>query len=219
MGVPVTGVQVNDLSVVVGDQVILAPTTFVVRPGQSLAVIGPSGSGKSTLLSCLTGWRTPTTGTVIVGDHLVSTQSRTGRAKWRRDRVGMMQQDAHLLDELTVRENVELVLSFRGTVTSSAQRVGHVMDALAITHMADGSVDTLSGGERQRVSVARALVNACDLLVADEPTASLDRQHADDVAEELITTAAAIGAPLVLATHDPRVASRCDAVVNLGERT
>ena len=213
-----TRVQVTDLSVVVGDQVILAPTTFIVQPGRSLAVIGPSGSGKSTLLSCLTGWRTPTAGTVMVGDRLVSSQSGTDRANWRRDHVGMVQQDAYLLDELTVRENVELVLSFRGTLKSSVQRVERVMDALAITHLADGPVVTLSGGEHQRVAVARALVNACDLLVADEPTASLDRENADWVAKELLTTAATIGAPVVLATHDPLVAARCDAVVNLADR-
>lgn len=212
----IDGLQVRDLSVVVGDQTILAPTTFMVRRSRSLAVVGPSGSGKSTLLSCLTGWRTPTSGEVRVGEQVITSMSPSQRATWRRNRVGVVQQDAHVLEELTVRENVELILTFRRSVKTERGRVGQVMERLGIDRLDERSIMGLSGGERHRVAVARGLVNAEDLLVADEPTASLDRAAADAVAGELIETASRLGAPLVLATHDPQVAARCDEVLDLG---
>lgn len=208
-------VRALDVSVVVGDQVVLAPTTFVVRAGTSLAVTGPSGSGKSTLLSCISGRREVTSGSVQVGDREISGLGEGARGRWRRDYVGVVEQEPHLLEELSVQENVELVLGFRGERIGGS-RTRQVMEALGIDGLARRSVLDLSGGERQRVAVARALVNARSVLVADEPTASLDRTAADVVAHHLIEVASVLGAPLILATHDPLVASRCDAELDLG---
>lgn len=210
-----SSLQVMDLEVVVGEQVILPPTTFALGTATSIAVMGPSGSGKSTLLSCVSGGRAPTAGTVVVGDVDLCRLPRSARASWRRDRVGLIQQDPHLLEELTVRENVGLILAFRGDRRDVSSVVDEILAHLGIGDLRDRSIADLSGGERQRVSIARGLVNARDLLVADEPTASLDRANADVVAAQLVDAAAAVGAPLVLATHDPSIAQRCDAILDL----
>lgn len=200
----------------VGGREILPPTSFSVADGGSVAIVGPSGSGKSTLLECLTGWRAVSGGQVVIDGAEPLGKDAASRDAYRRNEVGVLFQEHDLLPELTVGENVALLETFRGGPAGIERRVADHLDLVGLAGRQGSAVTTLSGGEAQRVAVARALLSAKSLLVADEPTAALDRANADNVSALLIDLSRRRGIPLVLATHDRRVAERCDEVVDLG---
>lgn len=198
-----------------GNQV--APVTAVdradleVAPGQFVAIEGPSGSGKTTLLGLLGGLELPDEGAVILLGHDLARLSLAERARLRRQRVGSIFQSYGLLASLDVLDNVALPLTLAGI--SGRERVARATAALAEVGMADrpaARVDELSGGERQRVGIARALVIEPWILLADEPTGSLDDEHANQVLDLLTSAVRARGAALVLVTHDATSAARAD---------
>ncbi|MBC9957723.1 ATP-binding cassette domain-containing protein [Yimella sp. cx-51] len=205
----------DDICVEVGGELILPPTSVQIGAGESVAVTGPSGSGKSTFLDCISGWRGASGGSLVIGDTKISALSARQRSHFRRASVGVIFQEAHLLGELTVAENVGIVARFRGDQRAMAQ-IPDVLSEVGLGDRARSSVSRLSGGEAQRVAVARAVVSAVGVLVADEPTAALDRVNADLVAGLLVQACRARNIPLVLATHDPAVAARCTQSVELG---
>src|SRR5437763_3036534 len=148
---------------------------IAVEPGELLAIIGPSGCGKSTLLHLLTGIDTPTTGRVILGDIEMSLKTAEERARLRRTHMGLLFQAHGLLPGLTVGENVTLPLALSGV--GRAERLARAADLLAMVDLADRQndlPDDLSGGQRQRVALARALATSPSIVLADEPTGSLD---------------------------------------------
>lgn len=179
--------------------------------------MGPSGSGKSSLLGCVTGVVTPTAGEVVVAGEQVTGLSRGRRATARRRLMGMIYQEAMLLPELDVVENVAVTLIFDGVSRSRALgQARERLSELGIGDLADRRLDEISGGQAQRVAVARALVRPeVRLVVADEPTASLDHDNAQRATELLLDQARRVGAGVLLATHDREVARRCDAVLDL----
>ncbi|MBA2530139.1 MAG: ABC transporter ATP-binding protein [Euzebyales bacterium] len=202
----------------VGRTTLLASTTFTVGKGEALAIVGPSGSGKTTLLGCVSGTVVPSRGSVVVGGTEVSSLAVGARARFRRNHVGPIFQDPELLDELSVVENVALSLIFSGVArTEALRRAAQLLERLGMGAHVEARTATLSGGEAQRVAVARALVKRSAIVVADEPTASLDAEHAAEVTQLLITTARESGTALLLATHDVTVASECDRVLSLRE--
>lgn len=204
--------------VMVGRTTLLASTTFTVGKGEALAIVGPSGSGKTTLLGCVSGTVVPSRGSVVVGGTEVSSLAVGARARFRRIHVGPIFQDPELLDELSVVENVALSLIFSGVArTEALRRAAQLLERLGMGAHVEARTATLSGGEAQRVAVARALVKRSAIVVADEPTASLDAEHAAEVTQLLITTARESGTALLLATHDVTVASECDRVLSLRE--
>jgi ABC-type lipoprotein export system ATPase subunit len=198
-----TGVAVSARGVVVvrdGRRVVDA-VDVDLRPGEVLAVTGPSGSGKSTLLAVLAGLVEPEGGEVTPAD--------------RGEHRGVVFQSYGLLPVLTAAENVELPLQIAGAARDEI--AARALDALAragLAEVPDRLAEELSGGQRQRVAVARALVVAPGLLVADEPTAELDADSAAIVLAALRAEAEA-GASVVLATHDPEVALLCDRTLHL----
>lgn len=208
-------ISCEDLSVAFGDAQVLTAVDFAVGRGESVAVMGPSGTGKTTLLDCITGLRVPDSGRVVVNGAQVSALSRTARSDFRRTKVGLLFQSPELLDELTVVENVALLHVLSGTNRRQA-RVD-AQDALELVGMAghaDKQVSQLSGGEAQRVGLARALAKQdIEIFVADEPTASLDPVNARSVAQLVIDRCRNRPMPLVMATHDERVAALCDRMV------
>ncbi|WP_431843487.1 ABC transporter ATP-binding protein [Calidifontibacter indicus] len=214
VGLPPVSLIVDSVCAKVGDTVILPPTSAQLEGGESLAVVGPSGSGKTTFLDCVSGWRSATSGRVVVDGTDVTALPGRQRARFRRTKVGVIFQEAHLLRELTVAENVGIVARFRGDRDALSQ-VATVLAEVGLDDRAGDSVMTLSGGEAQRVAVARAVVSAVGVLVADEPTASLDRANAETVASMLIRACELRNIPLVLATHDLAVAARCSRFVDL----
>jgi putative ABC transport system ATP-binding protein len=183
--------------------------TLQVQPGEVLAVLGPSGSGKSTLLNMIAGLDRPTTGSVTVDGLRVDGLNETASAKYRRSRVGMVFQFFHLLDDLTVADNVLLPAQLSGMAPArAAARAAELLEQLGIDRHARAYPGRLSGGERQRVAVARALMNRPPLLLADEPTGALDTASGADV-RDLLRELNADGQSIVLVTHDLALAESC----------
>jgi putative ABC transport system ATP-binding protein len=190
-------------------QEILASVDVIVEPGESLAVTGPSGSGKTTLLSLLSGLARPTAGEVYIDGKPLT--SFAGPALG----VAVVLQGYGLVSLLTAAENIEVALRAAGRSPAFAIRAAREMLAhLGLEAHADQLVEELSGGQQQRTAVARALALEPRLLIADEPTAELD-SAARAVALARMFEVAINGGSLILATHDPEVAARCDRILDL----
>ncbi|MDX2296887.1 MULTISPECIES: ABC transporter ATP-binding protein [Streptomyces] len=187
----------------------LDDVSLTVMPGEAVAVLGPSGSGKSTLLNLIAGLDRPDAGTVTVDGVRVDRLGEAGSALHRRARIGMVFQFFHLLDDLTVTENVVLPARLAGTGRREAgRRAAELLESLGIARHARALPGRLSGGERQRVAVARALMNRPALLLADEPTGALDTAAGEDVGG-LLAALHAEGQSIVLVTHDLALARSC----------
>lgn len=183
--------------------------------GELVAIVGPSGSGKSTLGALIAGIDRPTSGSLVIDGVRIDQLSDDRLARWRGGNVGIVFQDFHLLPTLTARENVELAVRFADRSASRRSRRDRSLEALRSVGLDAKSKrlpNQLSGGEQQRVAVARALVTRPGLIVADEPTGSLD-QESGAVVFDLLVGVAAAGTTVVLITHDDRLARRADRVV------
>ncbi|MEV4413595.1 ABC transporter ATP-binding protein [Catellatospora sp. NPDC049609] len=185
----------------------LSGVDLTVHAGEAVAVMGPSGSGKSTLLNVIAGLDRPTGGTVEVAGVRVDKLSETALARFRSAHVGIIFQFFHLLDEMTVRDNVLLPARLAGMRTAQARsRADELLERLGIAGKSDDYPARLSGGQRQRVAIARALMNRPQLLLADEPTGAVDQQAAAGV-RDLLHELSADGLTLLLVTHDPQLAT------------
>jgi putative ABC transport system ATP-binding protein len=182
--------------------------------GSLAAVTGPSGSGKSTLLHLLGAMDVPDTGTVRVGKEEVTALSRRERVAYRR-RIGFVFQAFHLLPALTAVDNVAAPLLPYRTGFDKHERARELLGAVGLAGREDSLPSELSGGQQQRVAIARALANDPHLLLADEPTGNLDSRTGEELLELLLELRAKRGTTVVVATHDPVVASRCDRIVRL----
>ena len=188
--------------------------SLAVPPGASLAITGPSGCGKSTLLGLIGGLDAPTTGRVSIGDRDISTLPEPDRARVRRHEIGLVFQSDNLLPFLTATENVNVQLSLDRSGDGN-ERSLELLAELGLAHEATRFPDQLSGGQRQRVALARALIHGPSLIVADEPSGSLDAASAAASMDLLLAAQRASGATLVLVTHDPAVAARLDRTVGM----
>lgn len=186
-----------------GAVVALKGVSLQLPAGAGLLLQGPPGTGKSTLLALAGGLLRPTTGDVTVGDRAISRLPEHALARFRLHTVGFLFQAFRLLRGFTARENVELALVPAGlTAEQRRERAQAVLEELDMAHRADFRVNDLSGGEQQRVALARALVGDPGLLIADEPTSSVDRPTAEVVLSRLLARKQA-GATVILASHDP----------------
>ncbi|MEM6672309.1 MAG: ATP-binding cassette domain-containing protein [Planctomycetota bacterium] len=189
-----------------------------VETGSSLALCGPSGCGKTTLLHLVAGLLPVARGSVRVGKRELRGLSEARRRAFRRDEVGLVFQNARLIDYLSVRDNILVVEHCAGFVRPLAkplQRCAALAERLGIDHLLHQRSDRISQGEAQRVAIARALLREPPLVLADEPTASLDDTSAAATIDLLIAAAREQGATLVVATHDPRSRDACDARFDL----
>jgi putative ABC transport system ATP-binding protein len=187
-----------------------------IAPGELVAVMGPSGCGKSTLLHLAGGLEDPDAGAVLVGGRDLATVDATARAALRRQEVGYVFQRLNLVVSLTALENVMLPLDLEGVRQREARtRAREALAAVGLTDSLDRYPDDFSGGQQQRIAVARALVVERQLVLADEPTGSLDTVTGDAVIELLAGLPATTGAAVVLVTHEPRYAAWADRVVFL----
>jgi putative ABC transport system ATP-binding protein len=187
-----------------------------VRPGELLALTGPSGSGKSTILNLCGLIDTPDSGEIVLGGKKINGLNEAQRTRLRRDALGFVFQNFNLVPVMTVAENVDYPLFIAGvSLPERRQRVAAQLKAVGLLEHAQHRPDALSGGQRQRVAIARALVKRPKLVIADEPTASLDSHTADQVLELMRELGHAEGAAFVIATHDSRLSNRCDRVVAL----
>lgn len=193
--------------------------SLTLRGGEMCALVGVSGSGKSTLLHILGGLLSPDSGSVRVGDTDVTALARDQLAAYRRDTVALVFQEYNLLPMLTAEENVAVVGYLAGVNESAARsRAREALAAMGLAEHADRYPAQMSGGQRQRVAIARALAGGSttgkELLLADEPTGSLDMNTTIDIVAAL-RQAANTGLAVLVATHDPAVVEGCDRVVHI----
>jgi putative ABC transport system ATP-binding protein len=211
------GLSVSDLEVTApSGRTLLAVPDFALEPGTCLGVRGPSGAGKSTFLFSLAGLAENATGSVSWGGAGLMRLSAEARAKFRRHHVGMVFQDFLLFEELSAAANAALPGAYasRSRQSNIAATAKSVLSRLGITHGAR-TVESFSGGERQRVAIARALAANPEIILADEPTASLDRKTADALINDLVTLARDEGKTLIAVSHDPAVHVRMDRVIEI----
>lgn len=187
---------------------ILDDVSFSIAQGQSLAITGASGSGKSTLLGMLAGLDLPSSGEVHLLGQALSQMNEDGRAAFRASNVGFVFQSFQLLPNLNALENVMLPLELAGLPAEEAAK--QMLSRVGLSERLHHYPSTLSGGEQQRVSIARAFVMHPVLLFADEPTGSLDEATGAKVIDLMFELALQQNTTLVLVTHDPSLAARCD---------
>jgi putative ABC transport system ATP-binding protein len=186
-----------------------------IRTGEYFSISGPSGCGKSTLLSLIGLLDSPTGGHYWLKSRPVETLNFNERARIRNREVGFIFQSFNLIGDLTIQENVELPLTYRGMLASERKRrVTDALEKVGMTHRIKHYPSQLSGGEQQRVAVARALAGDPAILLADEPTGNLDSKNGEAVMQ-LLDDLHRQGATICIVTHDPRFAAHAERVVNL----
>ncbi|MGY0402000.1 ABC transporter ATP-binding protein [Carnobacterium jeotgali] len=189
----------------------LKNTTFSVEEGEFVAIIGPSGSGKSTLLTIIGGLQKPSNGTVEINEKPFSDVSEKERAALRFKEIGFILQASNLVPFLTVKDQLNLVNKVeKSKVKKEKQK--ELLEELGIYDLRDKYPSDLSGGERQRVAIARALYHEPSVILADEPTASLDSEKAFEVVEILARETKIKKKATIMVTHDERLISHCDKV-------
>jgi putative ABC transport system ATP-binding protein len=189
---------------------------FDLRAGEMLALTGPSGSGKSTVLAIAGLIDAPDTGDVVLRGRALADLDETASTLLRRDAIGFVFQSFNLVPVMTVADNVELPLFLAGVAAPERRRrVAAMLRAVGLDEHAAHRPDALSGGQRQRVAIARALVKRPALVIADEPTASLDTCTAEQVLDLMREQGRAHGAAFLIATHDARLLTRCDRALAL----
>jgi putative ABC transport system ATP-binding protein len=192
---------------------------LAVAPGETVAVMGPSGCGKSTLLHLLGGLERPSGGEVSVNGRRIEQLDEKALARMRRRDVGFVFQAFHLMDELTVVENVELSALLAGRSPRTARRrAEELLEQVGLTDRARFLPSALSGGQRQRVAIARALSNEPRVVLADEPTGNLDSAATLDVLR-LFDRLHEAGQTLVIVTHDERIAATADRLISMRDGT
>lgn len=187
-----------------GQKTLVFPD-FTLNNGDSILILGKSGSGKTTLLNLLAGLLSPEKGSITLAGTILSGMKGQKLDLFRGKEIGIVFQKPHLISALTVKENLELTHFFG---QKKGQNLDRLLAELGLTEKANSSVLILSEGEAQRVSIARALANEPKLILADEPTSSLDDENAKNVIDLLRSQAEKIGAALVIVTHDHRVKSQ-----------
>ena len=193
---------------------ILKNISLNVSTGESLALVGPSGSGKSSLLMLLGGLERASSGSVRVAGTELSDLNEDQLAFLRRDQMGIVFQSFHLIPTMSALENVATPLELAG-VTDAFKKARSALDSVGLTHREDHFPGQLSGGEQQRVALARAVVAQPKILLADEPTGNLDGTNGIAIMDLLFSLRDQFGSTLILVTHDPVLANRCNRIIRL----
>ncbi|MGE7907087.1 ABC transporter ATP-binding protein [Peribacillus sp. NPDC094092] len=187
-----------------------------VRAGEFIAIVGPSGSGKSTFLSIAGALLSPSKGRLLLNDEDITTLSPKELTRVRLEKIGFVFQSSNLVPYLTVRDQLLLLSELIGKRDKKTmKKADELISHLGLGHRADHLPEALSGGERQRVAIARSLMNDPEIILADEPTASLDSKRGRDVVEMLAHEVKSRNKAAIMVTHDERMLDLCDRVVNI----
>lgn len=208
-------IETNGLSRTYGDICALKPLDLVVAEGEWLSVMGHSGSGKSTLLNLIGGLDRPSEGSLLVGGAELLTLSEDGLARFRREYVGIIFQQHHLVPYLTAIENVMLAQYFHSVPDEAEAR--SALERVGLGHRLKNRPGELSGGEQQRVCIARAIINSPKLLLGDEPTGNLDHKSTIMVMELLKELRAEERFTVIMVTHNQEVAAWGDRTIYLDD--
>ena len=193
----------------------LKETNFKIEAGQFIAIIGPSGSGKSTFLTLAGGLQTPSNGQIIINGKDYTNLSEKERAKLRFNDIGFVLQASNLVPFLTAKQQLELVDRINNKRKKTLQDQKSLFKELGIDHLENKLPKDLSGGERQRLAIARALYNNPAIILADEPTASLDSDRAFEVVDLLSKECKEKNKSIIMVTHDNRMIEKCDHVYRM----
>jgi len=195
---------------------ILRGIDLDVADGEVLALLGPSGSGKSSLMAVLSGLERATSGNLSVAGEDFTAMDEDALARARRGRIGIVLQAFHLLPTMTATENVATPMELAGD-NDAGPRAAAELEAVGLGHRLTHYPAQLSGGEQQRVALARAIAPRPRLIFADEPTGNLDVSTGHDIIELMFARRAEAGATLIIITHDPELAARCDRIVTIAD--
>lgn len=193
----------------------LKETNFKIEEGQFIAIIGPSGSGKSTFLTLAGGLQTPSKGQIIINGKDYTNLAEKERAKLRFNDIGFVLQASNLVPFLTAKQQLELVDRINKKRKKTLQDQESLFKELGIDHLENKLPKDLSGGERQRLAIARALYNNPAIILADEPTASLDSDRAFEVVDLLSKECKEKNKSIIMVTHDNRMIEKCDHVYRM----
>ena len=193
----------------------LKETNFKIEEGQFIAIIGPSGSGKSTFLTLAGGLQTPSKGQIIINGKDYTNLSEKERSKLRFNDIGFVLQASNLVPFLTAKQQLELVDRINKQKRKTLQDQKSLFKELGIDHLENKLPKDLSGGERQRLAIARALYNNPAIILADEPTASLDSDRAFEVVDLLSKECREKNKSIIMVTHDNRMIEKCDHVYRM----
>ncbi|MFF4443467.1 ABC transporter ATP-binding protein [Streptomyces sp. NPDC001502] len=211
-------VEVEDLHYSIGNRRLLNGLTLGVAAGSSVAVTGPSGSGKTTLLCCLSGLIAASSGVIRIAGVDIAQASAGERAAMRLRTVGTVYQFGELIPELSPLENAALpVLLAGGNAKKAYADAQSLLEDLGVRESSSKNTASLSGGERQRVAVARALIGRPSVVLADEPTGSLDQRTGEVVADLLFGLPDRFECALIVVTHNPHIAARADRTLELAD--
>jgi putative ABC transport system ATP-binding protein len=193
----------------------LKNVSFSVEKGEFIAIMGPSGCGKSTLLHLMGGLITPTSGRILIDGIDISSLTDSERTAVRRDKIGYVFQRFNLLPTLTAKGNIDLAKKIHGNGKIKTNGVGEIIDLLGLEGKINMRPLELSGGEQQRIAIARALANQPSIILADEPTGSLDSRNARTVLQMLQRLNKRLGQTIVMITHDSEAASTASRVIEM----
>ena len=189
--------------------------SFHIDPGEFVALVGPSGSGKTTLLAMIGGLLTPSSGTILVNGRDIASLSGRDKAAYRRNSVGYVFQANNLLPFLTARENLLVMGAINSKLKDAGKRADRLLEELGLTPRAGALSTSLSGGERQRVAIGRALMNNPELVLVDEPTASLDSERGKRVVQSLMDEVKGRDLLGIMVTHDMTMAALADRILQI----
>ncbi len=217
---PPLAISARDLKLTLGSTAalveVLRGIDLDVAEGEVVALLGPSGSGKSSLMAVLSGLERATSGTLSIAGQDFAAMDEDALAQARRGRIGIVLQAFHLLPTMTATENVATPMELAGE-TGVRARAEAELQAVGLAHRLDHYPTQLSGGEQQRVAIARATAPRPSLIFADEPTGNLDAATGHEIIDLLFARRAETGATLLIITHDPELAERCERVITMAD--
>lgn len=199
-----------------GSVAILKSVTLTARPGEALGIVGPSGSGKTSLLMVIAGLEPVTAGSIAVAGQNLAGRSEDDLARFRRDHIGIIFQSFHLIPTMTALENVAVPLELAG-IKDAFARAEAELEAVGLAARRHHYPAQMSGGEQQRVALARAAAPRPAIFLADEPTGNLDSANGAAIMDLIFALRDRHGATLILVTHAPDLATRCDRVIQLAD--